>query len=110
MVSLTYWSPIALIIALLVLLVITFIFRNRGRESYKKGTSQAQIFLSGEAPPEPEQRHVRAHHIYWGFFQALKRYYEPAMEAHTGIVNDYIIWFTSIAALTALIVFVAGLL
>lgn len=110
MVSLTYWSPIALIIALAVLLAITCVFRNRGEERYKKGTAQTQIFLAGEEPPEPEKRHVRAHHMYWGFFQALKRYYEPTINAHTGIVNDYLIWFTSLAALTALIVFVAGLL
>jgi len=31
------------------------------------------------------------------------------MNAHTGIINDYIIWFTSVVAITAVIVFIAGM-
>ena len=107
--SLSTWSPIVLVVAFLVLAAVAYFFRSRGQAKYKKGTIQAEIFLSGEAPPEPEKRHVRAHNMYWGFFQALKQYYETTMNAHTGIVNDYLIWFTCMVALAAVIVLVAGM-
>jgi len=51
--SLSTWSPIVLVIAFLVLAAVAYFFRSRGEARYKKGTIQAEIFLSGEAPPEP---------------------------------------------------------
>jgi len=109
MASLAFWNPIACIIAFVVLVAIIYLFRSRGQKKYKKGTAQTQIFLSGEKPPAAEQRHIRAHNIYWGFFQALKRYYDPTIKAHTGIINDYIIWFITLVAVTAVILFIVWL-
>jgi len=31
------------------------------------------------------------------------------MNAHTGIINDYIIWFTCVAAIAMVIMFIAGM-
>jgi hypothetical protein len=104
--SLTYWQPIVLLIVLLVLLGIAYAFRSRGEKGYKEGTRQADVFLSGERPPESVDRHVRAKNIYWGFFEGLKRYYGPALRAHTGIVNDYVIWFAVLIAVTAIVALV----
>ena len=109
MASLSTWSPIVLVVAFLILAAVAYFFRSRGEARYKEGTAQTQIFLAGEEAPEPDKRHIRAHNMYWGFFQALKRYYETTMNAHTGIINDYIIWFTSVVAITAVIVFIAGM-
>lgn len=47
--------------------------------------------------------------MYWGFFDAMKRYYEPTVHAHTGIVNDYLIWLLALTAVAGIAVFVAGL-
>lgn len=107
MMSLTYWQPIVLLIVLLVLLGVAYAFRSRGQKGYKEGTRQADVFLSGEGPPESADRHVKAKNVYWGFFEGLKRYYGPVLRAHTGIVNDYMIWFVVLIALTALIALVA---
>jgi len=109
MASLAFWNPIACIIAFVVLVAIIYLFRSRGQKKYKKGTAQTQIFLSGEKPPDAEQRHIKAHNIYWGFFQALKQYYDPTIKAHTGIINDYIIWFITLVAVTAVILFIVWL-
>ncbi len=109
MVSLPFWNPGVCIIAFVILVAIIYLFRSRGQKKYKKGTAQTDIFLSGEKPPAVEQRHIRSHNIYWGFFQTLKRYYDPTVRAHTGIINDYIIWFIALAALTALILFIVSL-
>ena len=109
MTSLPFWNPIICIIASVILIAITCLFRSRGQKNYKEGTAQTDIFLSGEEPPAVEQRHIKAHNIYWGFFQTLKRYYDPTVRAHTGIINDYIIWFIALAALTAVILLIASL-
>ena len=106
--ALSYWSPLILLLSFLVLAIVAIVFRNRGQKGYKKGTKQSHIFLSGEEEPVAEQRHVKAHNMYWGFFEAMKHYYEPTIKAHTGIVNDYVLWFISLIALTAIIIFIVG--
>lgn len=106
--GLDFWDPIVCVTAFLVLIAVIYLLRSRGQKKYKKGTAQTQIFLSGEEPPGVEQRHIKAHNIYWGFFQTLKGYYDPTIKAHTGIINDYIIWFTAIAAATAVILFIVS--
>ena len=109
MISLPFWNPVICIIAFVILIAIASLFISRGQKKYKKGTAQTEVFLSGEEPPAEEQRHVKSHNIYWGFFQTLKEYYDPTVRAHTGIVNDFVIWLISIAALTAVILLIASL-
>ena len=106
--ALAYWSPLILLLTFLVLLIMAYVFRDRGEKSYKKGTGQTKVFLAGEEEPEANQLHVKAHNMYWGFFEAMKRYYGPTIKAHTGIVNDYVLWFIGLIALVAVIVFVSG--
>jgi uncharacterized membrane protein len=110
--ALTYgyavWAPIVWIIAMVVIGIMVFIWRSRGRKSYKKGTAQTDVFLSGIKVPPEEQRHVKAENIYWGFFEALKGLYSSMMKPHTGIVNDYILWFVAVLAITILILVLAG--
>jgi len=109
MISLLSWNPVICIIAFVILIAIACLFISRGQKKYKKGTAQTEVFLSGEEPPDAEQRHVKSHNIYWGFFQTLKEYYDPTVRAHTGIVNDFIIWLIAIAALTVVILLIASL-
>jgi multicomponent Na+:H+ antiporter subunit D len=107
---LSFWAPLICLIALLIVLVVAFIYRSRGNDSFTEGTEQGEIFLSGESVPEEGQRHVRSHNMYWGFFEAMKRYYDPTVRAHTGIVNDYLIWLMAVAAVTGIAVFAASVL
>ncbi len=104
-----FWNPIVWVIAFVVMMVIAYFFRSRGQKKYKKGTAQTQIFLCGEEVPDPEQRHVRAPNVYWGFFEALKGYYDGVIRPHTGIVNDYIIWFIVVIAISAVVLLIVGL-
>jgi len=106
---LTFWAPIVCLVALLIVLVVAYGYRSRGQGKYKENTDQTQIFLSGENAPDESQRHIRSHNMYWGFFEAMKRYYDPAVRAHTGIVNDYLIWLLALAAATAIAIFLADL-
>ena len=101
------WSPIVWLVALLVLAIITLYVRSKGQKRYKKGTAQTDVFISGIKVPPAEQRHIAAHNVYWGFFEALKRFYNVMMRPHTGIINDYILWMLAVMALSVLILVLA---
>jgi uncharacterized membrane protein len=104
-----FWNPIIWLIAFVVVMVIVYFFRRQGEEKYKKGEAQAQIFLCGEEVPEAEQRQVRGGNAYWGFFETLKEYYSGIIRPHTGIVNDYVIWFIAVMAISAVVLFIVEL-
>jgi len=106
---LTFWAPLVCLVALLIVLALSYAYRSRGNDSFEEGTEQGEIFLSGEAAPTEGERHVRSHNMYWGFFEAMKRYYDPTVRAHTGIVNDYLIWLLAVAAVTSVVLFAASL-
>ena len=102
------WAPLIWIVALVVIGVMVFIWRSRGQRNYKEGTAQTDVFLSGAKVPPEEQRHVKSDNIYWGFFESLKELYSGMMKPHTGIVNDYLLWFVAMLAITILILVLAG--
>jgi Na+/H+ antiporter NhaC len=104
-----FWNPLIWIIVFMVVMVIVYFFRRRGQKQYKKDTDQAQIFLCGEEVPEAEQRHIRVGNIYWGFFETLKEYYNQILRPHTGIINDYVLWFVAVTAISVIILLIAGL-
>jgi hypothetical protein len=99
-----FWSALVWIASFLGIFLIAYLFYRTGEGSYKKGTDQADPFLSGN---EPRGERVTAHHIYWGFVEALKKYYNPLVRMHTGVVNDYLGWFVIVIALVFL--FVGGI-
>ncbi len=105
---LAFWAPLVCLIAFIILILVTYAFRSRGESSYKEGTEQTKVFLSGEDMPEEGMRHIRAHNIYWGFFESLKSYYEPLVRAHTGIVNDYLVWLVAMASIAGIVILAAG--
>ena len=104
-----FWNPLIWIIVFIVVMVLVYFFRRRGQKAYKKGTDQARIFLCGEEVPEAGERHIRVGNIYWGFFETLKEYYDQILRPHTGIINDYILWFVAITAISVIVLLVAGL-
>ena len=104
-----FWGPIAWIIVAIVAFLIAYFIRSRGEKAYKKGV-QSEEFLMANPKLSEEKTHVRAHNIYWGFFEGLKKYYDPTINTHTGIINDYIIWFVALIAITAIILFVVGVI
>jgi multicomponent Na+:H+ antiporter subunit D len=105
---LSFWAPLVCLVALVIVLVVAYSYRSRGDGKYKEGTDQGEIFYSGENVPEEARRHIRSHNMYWGFFDAMKRYYDPTVRAHTGIVNDYLIWLLALTAVAGIVVFLAG--
>jgi hypothetical protein len=104
-----FWDPIVWILAFVVALLVTYFIRSRGEKAHKKGV-QGEEFLMANPRLPAGKTHIRAHNIYWGFFEGLKRYYDPTISTHTGIVNDYIIWFVALIAIVTIMLFVAGVI
>jgi hypothetical protein len=102
-----FWNPVAWIIAFVLALVIAYILWMLGESSYRRDTQQVKPFLSGNPEPEKSAVHVRAGNLYWGFTEAMKGYYSRVVPLHTGILNDYLIWF--LASMAAVLVIVGVL-
>ncbi|MDD5502232.1 MAG: hydrogenase [Candidatus Thermoplasmatota archaeon] len=105
-----FWTPVLLLLGLVVCIVLVLIIRAFGEKSYKRGTEQTKPFLSGNAEGNKDAMHVRAGNIYWGFLEALKGYYTPTVGAHTGDVTDYLIWYIGVMAVVLGILLVGVLL
>jgi len=103
-----FWSAIVWVIVVLVIWVIVYYIRSKGEKSYKKNTEQDQPFISGNPELSKEGSHISASHIYWGFTEALKGYYNPLIKMHTGNMNDYSGWIVIIAVIILIIVGVNG--
>ncbi|MBC8500043.1 MAG: hydrogenase [Candidatus Atribacteria bacterium] len=102
------WSAIIWIVLVLVIGSIVIYIRNKGEGSYKKNTEQDKPFISGNPEESKESSHLSASHIYWGFTEALKGYYNPLVKMHTGNINDYSSWIIVIAAIILIMVGVSG--
>jgi hypothetical protein len=65
-----------------------------------------QPFIGGNVAREKGALHIRAGNLYWGFTESLKGYYQVVMPAHSGVLNDYLLWFLGITAILLVIVVV----
>jgi hypothetical protein len=99
-----FWSPIVWVIAIAVVSLVAYIIWSLGEKEYRKDTEQTRPFISGNPEPAKGMVHIRAGNLYWGFTEALKGYYDWLVPAHTGIVNDYVLWFLGIMAVIMLII------
>lgn len=96
-----FWNPIIWIFVIIIVFLIVYIIRGFGERGYKKGTEQVKPFISGNPS---KKLHIKATNIYWGFMEGLKGYYDIAMKAHTGIINDYVLWFIGMMAILFVII------
>jgi heme/copper-type cytochrome/quinol oxidase subunit 2 len=98
------WSAIIWVITVLVIGVLVIYVRNKGEDSYKKNTEQDKPFISGNPEASKESSHLSASHIYWGFTEALKGYYKPLVEMHTGSINDYSCWIITVTVIVLIVI------
>lgn len=99
-----YWNALIWIIVTVLVGIVVLWLRSKGEGKYKKNTDQTKPFLSGNPEVSKEDSHVGASHIYWGFTEALKNYYEPLVKLHTGDINDYSGWIILVMAIIFIIV------
>lgn len=93
-----YWSPVVWVVAFIVAFLIAYIIWGMGEKKRSKG-EQEKPFLSGQKEPAREEVHVRGGNVYWGFTDTLSGYYAFMKKLHTGIINDYVLWFLGMAAI-----------
>ncbi|MFP4608192.1 MAG: hypothetical protein ACLFNY_01260 [Candidatus Aenigmatarchaeota archaeon] len=87
------WSPIIFILVVLLNLAVAYWLYKMGNAGFQKTEHSGEPFISGNRPPgDLKKIHVAGDNLFWGFRDALKRYYEPVIEGHTGILNDYMYW------------------
>ncbi|GAB4113120.1 MAG: hypothetical protein Kow00103_04400 [Candidatus Caldatribacteriota bacterium] len=103
-----FWNAVIWLVIILVLGALIVYFRNKGEASYKKSTEQDKPFISGNPELNKEDSHLSASHIYWGFTEALKDYYHPLIDFHTGNINDYTGWIIVVTVLVLIMVGVSG--
>jgi hypothetical protein len=92
-----FWSPILWVIAFVITLLVAYIIWGVGKRTFQLG-EQRKPFLSGNKEPDKEAVHIRAGNMYWGFTDTLKGYYRAMEKLHTGLLNDYVLWFIGMAA------------
>jgi hypothetical protein len=78
-----FWNPILWVCVVFVLFLLLYGIRGFGRSTYKKGTEQTKVFLSGNEEPSPEEMHVKASNLYWGFTTSMKSLYSVLRKMHT---------------------------
>ncbi len=103
-----YWDIYVWLIFLAIACFFTMWLRNTGRQDYKEGTYQDEIYFSGnDVPEDGEDISVPADSAYWGFTKFFRPYYDFMALFHNGLAQDYLGYFVVfIAILTALIVFI----
>ena len=103
------WNPIAWALLFVGILGLSLALRARGNKSYKRGTGQTRVFLSGNDEPETsEGLHVRGDHLYWGMVDGLSAYYRRVKAWHTGILSDYVAWFVGVLGLVFIVLLWVG--
>ena len=93
-----FWNPLLWGVICVVAFLLVYILRSLGKKDFKKDVEQMQPFLSGNVK-SPEQMHVKASNLYWGFLTSIRWLFKIFRKMHTGNTSDYVLWFIIILAL-----------
>ncbi|SQB91419.1 sodium/proton antiporter shaA [Clostridium tetanomorphum] len=105
-----YWRPEAWFLLFIVILI-GFIIGTGISLTFRKKTSSKQmnisydkygVFTGGE---KEEFTPIAGADLFWGLRHNLKGYFNFLQVAHSGIVNDYVIWIISCTAILTLYFF-----
>jgi len=98
-----FWNPLLWILVLVITFLLFYGIRGFGKSTYKKGTEQTKVFLSGNKETTPEEMHIKASNLYWGFTTSMKSLYSVLRKMHSGNTSDYILCFVLVLAVLFLI-------
>ncbi len=104
-----FWSPLVWLLGFAVVFLISYIIWGLGEKKRKAG-EQAKPFISGIAESDKETVHVKGENVYWGFTESLKEYYSYAKKMHSGLLNDYLLWFLGMAAILFIVIMLPGVI
>jgi len=92
------WNPLLWVLVLGVIFLLFYGLRGLGKSTFKRGTEQTKVFLSGNQETTPEEMHVKATNLYWGFTTSMKSVYAVLRKMHSGNMSDYVLWFILVLA------------
>ena len=93
-----FWNPLVWMLILFIAFLLFYGIRGFGKSQYKKETEQTKAFLSGNKEAAPEEMHVKASNLYWGFTTSMRSLYTLLRKMHTGNTSDYLLWFLIVLA------------
>lgn len=105
-----YWKPEAWLVLFVILLIGMIIIVSMNIRSTRKNTleiideldTKYESFTGGE---KEEHSHVGGHDLFWGLKHELKVYFDAIHTAHSGVVNDYVLWVVATVAIVILYLF-----
>lgn len=102
------WNPLAFILVIILTGIVSYILYSMGNSAYKKTKHKGEPFISGNRGPDDVGKiHVGGDNLFWGFTRALRRYFDPVVKGHTGIVNDYIYWIVITMSVVLVYIYLA---
>ncbi len=94
-----FWNPIWWLASFVIVAIFVYsFFGNEVKAKYSP--DKMKPFLSGWDEVNKEAMQVKASNIYWGFTKAMSGYYRCLDRCHTGIINDYVVWFMAVMVIT----------
>lgn len=103
-----YWNPASWLILFMILLIALILFFSFG---YKAANGKAvddlistryETFTGGE---KESYNHLGENDMFWGMRQDFLRYFKFIKNAHSGVVNDYVLWVVVTCALVTIYLF-----
>lgn len=106
-----YWKPEAWLILFFILLITLIIIVGASGKALTVSQSNSNEMLStkfdsftgGEID---EYSQVGGHDLFWGFKHELRWYFDSIREAHSGIINDYVLWIVTCLAIVTIYLFI----
>jgi hypothetical protein len=99
-----YWNALVWLLFFGISVAFAFYFRTHGRNDYRKGTPQDEVYYSGNAVPQDgADISIPASATYWGFKQACAPLYAWLDKMHSGNGSDYLGYFFLFFAVIALL-------
>jgi multicomponent Na+:H+ antiporter subunit D len=105
-----YWRPESWLALFFILLIGFILVLTLNMISPKKGNleiideldTKYDAFTGGE---KEEHSQVGGHDLFWGLKHELKVYFDAIHKAHSGVVNDYVLWVVACLAVVTIYLF-----
>lgn len=101
-----YYSPINWLILFVILLIgfMLMAYMNMKRNTISVGNEETRfdIFTGGE---KEDATHMTGDDMFWGLRHQFKGYFEGMRRAHSGVVNDYVLWVVCCVAFVTTYIF-----
>lgn len=103
-----YWNPASWLILFIILLIALILFFSFGYKTPNAKivddliNTRYETFTGGE---KDDYTHLGENDMFWGMRQDFGRYFKFLKTAHSGVVNDYVLWVVTTCAVVIIYLF-----